>query len=246
MKYLSVCFLAALCLSLALSSCSSGASKSDAVKKIEVTGSSEMEVLPDEIFLSVSLKEYMGPGKIKVKLDTIKAAFLAQCAAVGISDSSISISGYNGDERWSYFPFRRSKKEPEFMNSISYTLKVHGVEKLDKLVAKLNEQSIENYGIVKTQRSDITELRKEVKKQALIAAKAKAEYLAHSVGEEVADALSIREVEGEGSDYSALARSVGKFSNSIRQDEISLDRAPAPNFEKIKIRFEMKCEFRMK
>ena len=76
-------------------------------KTITVTGSAEMEVVPDEIFVQVHLKEYEKKGAGKVNIETIKRDFLNNVKALGIADSLISISafdGYNGN------PWLRKKK----------------------------------------------------------------------------------------------------------------------------------------
>ncbi|MDQ3681647.1 MAG: hypothetical protein M3352_01075 [Bacteroidota bacterium] len=45
-------------------------------KTTTVTGSAEMEVIPDEIYVQVDLKEYEKKGQSKVNIETIKKRFL--------------------------------------------------------------------------------------------------------------------------------------------------------------------------
>src|SRR5215204_5997103 len=65
-------------------------------KTITVTGSAEMEVVPDEISVQVILKEYEKKGQGKINIETIKRNFLTNVKAIGIQDSLISISAYDG------------------------------------------------------------------------------------------------------------------------------------------------------
>ena len=213
-------------------------------KKIEVTGSAEMEVVPNEIYMTFTLKEYLDAAKQKVSLEIIKIDFLALCKASGIADSNISIAGYTGNDRWDYYWYKKRKTEPDFMGSISYTVKVSSPDKLDKIVAGINENAMDNFSITKTSHSDMEKLRREVKKQALIAGKAKAEYLAKSVGEEIGEALLIQEIENSYTPYYPNTMSNSNVSN-VASASVESGNA-SPDFQKIKLRYEIKAEFRLK
>src|SRR5258708_7408526 len=65
-------------------------------KTISVTGSAEMEIIPDEIYVQVDLREYKKKGEDKTEIDKIKEDFLATCKAVGIADSNISVASFDG------------------------------------------------------------------------------------------------------------------------------------------------------
>jgi hypothetical protein len=242
MKTKQILFILAASLSTLLFSCSAS-DKPETPKKIEVTGSAEMEFVPDEIFMTFTLKEYLDASRKKVKLETIKTDFLVLCKTAGIPDSNISISSYSGNERWDYWWYYKRRKDPDFMSSISYTIKVSSPEYLDKIVNDLNENAVENFNIAKTSHSNIEQLRKEVKTKALKAAKYKAEYLAESIGEEIGEALLIQEIENSNRNYYG-----SNYSNEISQTSMILEgeETSTPNFQKIKLRYEMKVDFRLK
>ncbi len=230
--------------SIALISCGGKGGKEEAPKKIIVTGSAEIEVVPDEIYMTFTLREYLDASKSKVKIESIKTAFLAQCKACGIADSNISISNYSGYERWNFYYYRRKKNEPNFMNSISYTVKFNSPAYLDKLVSLLDEKALENFSIDRTSHSKIEELRKEVKKNALLAGKNKADYLAKSIGEEIGDALLIQEINN---DYSSDYTNRNLIENmAMKYESREVESISSPGFEKIKIRYEMQAEYRLK
>lgn len=69
--------LLASCFSTFLISCGGDGNKTESPKKIEVTGSAEMEIVPNEIYMTFTLKEYLDATKKKVKLESIKTDFLA-------------------------------------------------------------------------------------------------------------------------------------------------------------------------
>ncbi len=182
-----------------------------------------------------------------MKIEDIKSNFLALCKTSGIADSNITIAGYSGYERWDYYSYRRRRTEPDFMASIAYTVKVNSSEKLDAIVAAVNDKALDNFYVSHTSHSDIEKLRREVKTNAVKASKDKASYLAQSIGEEVGEALLIQEMDnGMVSDY--------KFRNSNNQNiysntlvtEQSGGNASTPDFEKIKLRYEVQCEFGLK
>jgi uncharacterized protein YggE len=227
-----------------LISCDKNGSKTDTTPKIEVTGSAEMEIVPDEIYVSFTLIEYLDANKTKVKLDGIKSDFLSQCKAAGVDDSEITISGYSGTERWDYYWSKKHKTDPDFKRSINYVIRVSSPEKLDKIVNGLNEQAIEDFEILKRSHSRIEELRKEVKTNALIASKNKADYLAESIGQELGNALLIEEIE----DNYRSSYSNSSYSNTVSQAATSYggSNSSSPDFEKIKLRYEMRVAFELK
>src|SRR5690349_8845623 len=79
-------------------------------RTITVTGSSEMEIVPDEIYVQVDLKEYEKKGQDKVSIDRIKSDFLKNIRSIGIPDSLVSIASYEGDNG---NPWLRKKKKKE-------------------------------------------------------------------------------------------------------------------------------------
>ena len=247
----------AACFSTVLISCERKDNKTDSPKKIEVTGSAEMEIVPNEIYMTFTLKEYLNVAKKKIKLESIKTDFLALCKVAGVADSNISISSYTGNERWDYYYYwyKNHKTVPDFMGSVSYSVKVSSPDKLDKIVESLNENAIDNFYVSKTSHSNIEQLRKEVKIKALIAGKTKADYLAKSIGEELGEALLIQEIEDSYGNYysnekSGIESGTGGNSNIVNEKakslELESDNSSVPNFQKIKLRYEMRVEFKLK
>lgn len=152
-----------------------------------------MEVIPDEIYVEVDLREYKKKGEEKTDIDKIKADFLANCKMIGIADSNISVvafDGYNMANIW-----KRRKKDPDLLASISYQLKFSSTKLIDDLVNKLDDEATNNFRITRTSHSKIVEYRKQLKIMAVKAAKEKAVYLAESVNEQVGPAITITEPE---------------------------------------------------
>ena len=210
-------------------------------KTIVVTGSAEMEILPDEIYVTYTLKEYLDQTKKKVNLDKVKNDFLTACKSIGIADSNISISNFQGNESWDYHYYRKRRREPDFMATLSYMIKFNAMDQIEKLATGLNENSVQNYNITRTAHSNIQQLRKQVKINAVKASKDKATYLAEGIGEEIKEALSIQEIKN---DYNG-DRVVNMYSNSKMEDKESAQESNI-SFEKIKIRYEINASYRLK
>ena len=141
-------------------------------KTITVNGSAEMELIPDEIYVIVDLKEYQKKGSPKVNIETIKSDFLRKAKSIGLPDSSITIAsydGYNGNP-WLW----KKNKKDELLASISYQIKLKSSKQMDDLVNILDDDATQNFSIVRTASSRETEIRKQLKIQAVKAAKEKA------------------------------------------------------------------------
>lgn len=216
-------------------------------KTITVTGSSEMEIIPDEIYVVVDLREYQKKGQDKTDIETIKSAFLQRCKEIGLPDSVITIASYEGYNN----PWLRKKKKTELYASISYQIKFTKSSDVDKLVDRLDDEATQNFRIAKTSHSRITEFRKQLKIQAVKAAKDKGVYLTDAIGEKLGEAITISEPGEDFTGYynqflnqkvtSNYALSQEKFAaDSTGYSEAMID------FKKIKLRYEVNVVFALK
>lgn len=218
-------------------------------KTISVTGSAEMEIVPDEIYVQVDLREYKKRGDEKTNIDKIKADFLASCKMIGIADSNIAIAsfdGYNLSNIW-----RQRKKDPDLLASITYQLKFSNTKLIDDLVNKLDDEATNNFRITRTSHSKIVEYRKQLKIMAVKAAKEKAIYLSESVNEQVGAAITIAEPEESSSSDILSGRYKSNASNNVYSNSLSKTDAYGINdngvdYRKIKIRFEVKVLYALK
>lgn len=216
-------------------------------KTISVTGSAAMEVIPDEIYVLVDLREYKKKGEEKTDIDKIKADFLANCKTVGIADSNISVAsfdGYNLANIW-----KRRKKDPDLLASISYQLKFSNAKLIDDLVNKLDDEATNNFRIARTSHSKIVEYRKQLKIMAVKAAKEKAIYLAESVNELLGPAITITEpAEYDNSDVQAIRL---RGANTVSSNyNVQMDGYGNPDsgvdYRKLNLRFEVKVLYALK
>ena len=216
-------------------------------KTISVTGNAEMEVIPDEIYVQVDLREYKKRGEEKTELDKIKNDFLASCKAVGIADSNIAVASYDGYNMANLW--RRRKKDPELLSSITYQIKFTNTRLIDELVNRLDDEATNNFSIIKTSHSKITEYRKQLKISAVKAAKEKAMYLSESINEQLGQAISIVEPqEYINSDVleGRYKSNVGLYEKSrVGYDAYGINDSGI-DYRKIKIRYEVKVLYALK
>jgi uncharacterized protein len=83
----------------------------DVVKRIEVTGTAELEVIPDELYFSISLREYFKDEKNqrdKVGMETLEKQLIEAVKAAGLPKENLSVSGTSGYREWN------NKKKPQY------------------------------------------------------------------------------------------------------------------------------------
>ena len=210
-------------------------------KTVTVTGSAEMEIVPDEIYVMVDLKEYEKKGSAKVSIDKIRQDFLTAVRSLGLPDSAVSVAaydGYNGNP-W----LRKKNKKEELLASITYQVKLKSAAQVDQLVDKLDDNATSNFYIARTSHSKLDQFRKNLKIQAVKAAKEKAGYLAEAIGEQVGVAVTINEPNEYFQPY------YGRVANSMMKvQSVEMDQAAEPqaDFKKMKLKYDVTVVFALK
>jgi uncharacterized protein len=216
-------------------------------KTITVTGSSEMEIVPDEIYVNVELREVKKKGEPKLELEKVKQDFLQKCQTVGIADSLISIASYEGSN-YSYWAWRKRKKDPELYSNISYQIKFKDSKKMDALIDILDDDVTSNFQVVKVSHSKIIEYRKQLKMQAIKAAKEKGIYLTEAINEKLGEAITI--VEPSENDLSDVLSGRINVANTYSNNAYNKEKFESGNFgvdfKKFKLRYEVSIVFALK
>ena len=225
---------------VALFSMSAMAQQVDLRKKITVSGSAETEVMPDIIYISISLKEYLKDGNSKKKVDIteLENQLFRAVQNSGIAKENLTITNLS-----SYTAIAEKKKNPDYLASKQYRLKVTDLNKWNSIIDGVDPKGIAYTNIESYDYSKITELKKELKIKALLAAKEKATYLVTSLGDKLGSAIDIQEVNNEQFPQSMYRSNVMYMSKSE-------DAVPAPpaeiDFKKIKLNYIMNVVFEIK
>jgi len=207
---------------------------------IEVTGSAEMEVVPDEIYLQVFIKEK--DDKRKIALEELEKKMFDQLTKAGVDvEKDVSISNM-----MSYLNYRWLR-ENNIRSGKKYQILAHDAATVEKIYQLLNDIEISNIDIVSMNHSKIEEFRREIKINALKAAKEKASDLAEAIGQKVGKAIHITETPDNHYKHSNSNLSSNSFLNSyrgVRQESKSKGGAQI-EFEKIRICYEIGAKFKL-
>ena len=210
----------------------------DLRKKITVSGTAEEEVTPDIIYISISLKEYLkdGNSKKRVEISDLENQLYSAIQDAGIPKENLTISnlsGYNTTEK---------KKNPDFLASKQYRLKVNDLNKWNAIEAAIDPKGIAYTNIDSYDYSKIESLKKELKIKALLAAKAKAAYLVEALGSQLGSVIDIQEQNNE-SFPQPIYRTMMAKSASLNEVVIP---SPQIDFKKIKLSYVMNTVFEIK
>ncbi len=225
----------------ALSFCSlSAQTNAPAQRTIAANGNAKIEVIPDQIFVQVNLREYDKKGGGKIDIETIKNNFLAACKSIGLHDTDVTVQSYQGWDGniWRYK--KNKKQNPDLKAGINYWVQVNTLKKMDELVAKLDDEATENFFIAKTDYSRREEMALKMKADAIKAAKEKAIFLAAAINEKVGNAISISEPNEIGDRPRPMyAMSMYKMADAEGAGEPPMD----VDFKKMKIEYEATVVF---
>ncbi len=154
---------------------------------IEVTGTAEIEIVPDEIYLDIKIKERTEKGK-KITLDVLENQLKTVLRNIGIPEKNLSISDVNAvlakTGWWS----------EEIFSVANYSLKVNGADNLKQLFENFKKLEISDVNIAKATHSDLINIKKKNRIKAIKAAKEKADYLLIAIGEQTGKPIIINEL----------------------------------------------------
>ncbi|MCW3084937.1 MAG: hypothetical protein JWP12_2303 [Bacteroidetes bacterium] len=178
---------------IALVFASSFAAKAQETKKehtIKVTGTAELEIVPDEIYMSVTLKEYTKDKKKQTIEDLEKdlVNFLEKVTITDKKDIKMdNMSGY-------LIKIKRKNKDEQI--SKSYNIKFKTPQQVYQLYSVMDSLGISSAYVSKYSHSKMDEYKKQIKITAIKAAKDKAAYLLEAIGEKPGKAVSVAEKTG--------------------------------------------------
>jgi uncharacterized protein YggE len=213
-------------------------------KTISVSGAAEMEVIPDQIFVNIVLREYQKKNEPKKDLETLKTNFMDACHAIGLPDSIISIASYTGFNNY-YWLRKDRKKTPDLFTSITYQVKFSNSKQMDELIEKLDDEATQSFDIVNTSHSKMPEYRKQLKIMAVKAAKDKGIYLTEAIGEKLGPAITVTEPNESGVLTTMSSNRVFSQANmgvNTRYDGGN-DKTVEIDFKRIKLRYEVSVVF---
>jgi len=217
-------------------------------RTIEVTGIAEMEVVPDEICISLGIKEYwieeflpktkQEDYKTKYPIEKIEVKLQNIFNRLHINKDQITLQ--SAGNYWRY-------DGKDFLVEKKFDIKITDFSILDSLIKLIDRKGVDYMNISELKNKKITDYRKEVKVRALKAAKDKAGYLLESIGKSVGDPKTITELIDQYSGYF----SYWGYQNQNYQSQVSNAQMPSSdenpaNMRKIKLKYSIKAQFEIK
>jgi len=235
--------LVIFCFSIAINAYGQGEISSN-LPYIEVTGSADIEIEPDEIRLTVILGENKNKEGVKsLPLSEAEKIFSDILDKTGIPKEKVILKNAGSGSYWySYWYYDRDE---DIRLRKEYDIILHNQAELEKLLSLLPgpQQGFIYVNISELKNKNIAEYRKQTKIEAIKAAKAKAEYLLESVGSSVGKLIQVIELDED--DYGWYRPA--SHSNVISQTSMN---ASGDNdnsgMKKIKLRYRMKARFEIK
>ncbi|MEE1945958.1 SIMPL domain-containing protein [Pedobacter sp. KR3-3] len=226
---------------VALFSMSAMAQQVDLRKKINVSGSAEAEVTPDIIYIGISLKEYFKDNNSKKRVDITELENQLYNAVLkaGISKEDLMINNIS-----SFNYATEKKKNPDFLASKQYRLKVSDLNKWNEIISAVDPKGVAYTNIESYDYSKIESLKKELKIKALQAAKAKATYMVEALGEKLGGVIDIQEINNEAYPQPMYRANVMMMK---AESADAMGGAPADlDFKKIKLNYQVNTVFEIK
>ncbi len=216
---------------------------------IEVVGSAEMEIEPDEIHLEVTIAEfsYTKPQKIgsdkkvSVSINKAETTLMDILKKEGIKKDQIFLKNTS---KGYYYAEWNGYKDYDVTMQKKYQVVFTSFAQLDRTLKALPsaDEGIINVIITSTKNNNIEQYRKQVKIQAMKAAKEKAQYLLESIGNKIGNPVSIIEIDNDGGYTPYLRSNMMMAKTGIEEDSSE----PNAQMQKIKLRYEIRAQFEIK
>lgn len=158
----------------------------DNVPYITVTGTAEKEVVPDIIYISITLQEKV-VNKANYTIAAQEEKLKKSLQGLGIDLKNLSLADASSDI------IRYKRKDKGIEERQEYSLRLSTAAEVRRVFEALHDNDIKEASISKVDHTQMDALRKEVRIDAIKAAKDKATYLLQAVGEQPGKPLIITE-----------------------------------------------------
>ncbi len=209
------------------------------IRTIEVKGSAEIEIQPDEILFIIGIQEYWKEEfekkkdpedyKTKVPLAEIEDNLIKTLRKAGIEKEDVKVR--NIGNYW-----RQQGKE--FLFSKQLEVEIHDFSKINDLVNLVDAKGIRNMSIGELRHSKMKEFQNQVKVDALKNAREKAEVLVQSIGEELGEVISISETSD------GFVRPYAAGAMMMRSDEMA--KESIDQIQNIHLEYQVSATFLIK
>lgn len=201
---------------------------------IEVTGTSEIEIVPDKIHYLIEIREYFeeefdGKSKpeeyrTKVPLERIEQKLWKVLADVGIPEEAVRTQEVG--DYW-------RRQGQDFLVSKKYDITLTDFKQIDEVVKRIDTRGVNTMRIGELENKDMLVYHQKGKIEALKAAQRKAAYLVEALGKKLGEVIRIVEDGNAG-----MSSFFSAQSNVRASDAVSFD-----GFRTIKKYYSMQVRF---
>ncbi|MCL9806674.1 SIMPL domain-containing protein [Flavobacterium amniphilum] len=201
---------------------------------IEVTGTAKKEIEPNQIYISITLTEKSIDNK-KYTIEAQEAKLNHILTELNIPKSKLTLADFSSSA------ITQKRKEIGIVQNKKFNLVLESGRQVSDLFDKLFSANIKEADVTRIDHTDILAYNKEVRIDAVKAAKTKAEYLLNAVGNKLGKPLEIVE-EQDSNDFNYYR---GNVYNEEFNANVSNTASPlsSSEFKKITVTFSYKVKY---
>lgn len=199
---------------------------------IEVTGTSEIEIVPDEIHYLIEIREYFkeefdGKSKPEEYRTKVPLAEIEQGLREALANSGIPQNAIRTQEIGDYW----RQQGQDFLVSKKFDITLTDFNQINEIVKRIDTKGIHTMRIGELENNDMPAYHQKGKIEALKAAQRKATYLVEALGKRLGEVIRIVEKDS------------GYASPFAQSNVMSSDAASFDNFRTIKKNYSMLVRF---
>lgn len=199
---------------------------------IEVTGTSEIEIVPDEIHYLIEIREYFkeefdGKSKPEEYRTKVPLAEIEQGLREALANSGIPQNAIRTQEIGDYW----RQQGQDFLVSKKFDITLTDFNQINEIVKRIETKGIHTMRIGELENNDMLAYHQKGKVEALKAARRKATYLVEALGKRLGEVIRIVEKDS------------GNVFPFVQSNVLSSDAASFDNFRTIKKNYSMLVRF---
>lgn len=199
---------------------------------IEVTGTSEIEIVPDKIHYLIEIREYFeeefdGKSKPEEYRTKVPLSKIEQGLREALDKAGIPQNAIRTQEIGDYW----RQQGQDFLVSKKFDITLTNFNQINEIVKRIDTKGIHTMRIGELENKDMLAYHQKGKIEALKAAQRKATYLVEALDKRLGDVIRIVE------------KGSGKASPFVQSNVLSSDAASFDNFRTIKKNYSMLVRF---
>jgi uncharacterized protein len=208
---------------------------------IEVTGTAEMLINPNEYTFKIILNERF-ENKEKITIDKQEGKLKEELINIGIEiQKDLTIADMSS-------VFTTQKRKKDVIGSKEFYLKIYDLTKIERLQQIADKLDVGKLDLIQATHTELAKFRKETKMEAVKVAKLKAEYMLEAIGEKLGKPILIQEIL-DYSDYQNYTNTIQRgelSSNSMISMQEVMKSGETLSFSKIKLKYNILTRFEIK